>query len=53
MTLPEVRQNQDPESPYFGSVAVRGAENRWGVMHPVHGGYWTIDSEVTEWAVLS
>ncbi|WRQ08608.1 hypothetical protein JDBV13_01760 [Mycobacterium phage mckenna] len=33
----------------FGAVAVRAGVNRWGVMHPQHGGHWAGDVEVNGW----
>jgi hypothetical protein len=47
---PEVRQCVDETSHMFGAVAVRASENRWGVMHPQHGGHWATDVEVHDWA---
>ena len=43
----DVRQN-----PETSAVAVKAAPNRWGVMHPEHGGHWATDDEVQNWADL-
>lgn len=49
MNLPEVKQCTDTTSHLFGAVAVHAGENRWGVMHPAHGGHWATDTEVSDW----
>ncbi|WVX88192.1 hypothetical protein SEA_SIZEMORE_24 [Mycobacterium phage Sizemore] len=49
MDIPEVRQCVDEASHMFGAVAVRAGVNRWGVMHPQHGGHWAGDVEVNGW----
>ena len=46
---PEVRQQQNPDADQFGAVAVRAADDRWGVMHPANGGHWATDAEVESW----
>jgi hypothetical protein len=51
--LPEVRQCQDAANFLYGAAAVKGGEDRWGVMHPVNGGHWATDAEVFGWAVLT
>lgn len=57
MTLPtaapEIRQNIDPETDGFGAVAVKAGEDRWGIMHPLHGGHWGTDAEVAAWTAPS
>ena len=46
-------------SPDGNYVAIRSdatdpqAHNAWGVMHAVHGGHWSMTSEVETWEVLS
>lgn len=51
--LPEVRQQEDESSPMFGAVAVATpTPNRWGYMHPVHGGGWCTDADVATWTVF-
>ena len=50
--LPEVRQCQDAENFLYGSVAVKG-DGEWGVMHPVNGGHWATDEQVSDWPVLT
>lgn len=52
-TIPEVRQNLDPDSTTFGSVAVKAGDDRWLVASPVNGGHWTNDAEVAGWSVLA
>lgn len=32
-----------------GAVAVQAADDRWGVMHPLHGGHWATAEEVVDW----
>lgn len=49
----EVRQCQDAESPMHGAVAVRSDSDRWGVMHPVHGGHWAVDADVADWTPMT
>lgn len=49
MGLPEVRQCADEKSHLLGAVAVRAGDDRWGVMHPQHGGHWATDQEVADW----
>lgn len=49
MNPPEVKQCTDIQSHLFGAVAVQAGENRWGVMHPAHGGHWATDAEVADW----
>lgn len=46
-SLPAVKQNSET-----GASAVAAGANRWGVMHPVHGGHWADDAEVADWPVL-
>jgi hypothetical protein len=41
--LPEVRQCTNTDNPQFGATAVN-AGNRWGVMHPQHGGHWATNA---------
>ncbi len=50
MDLPDVKQCANVESHLFGAVAVKAAENRWGVMHPTNGGHWATETEVADWA---
>lgn len=48
--LPEVRQCTDPDSVWYGSSALRSADNtRWLVGHPVQGGMWADDAFVEGW----
>lgn len=35
-----------------GAVAVQAGADRWGVMHPEHGGHWANDDEVADWTDL-
>jgi hypothetical protein len=50
---PEVRQCQDNTHPAYPAVAVNAGTNRWGVMHPANGGYWALDTDVSDWIVLT
>jgi hypothetical protein len=54
-TLPEVRQNQNPDHHLFGAVAVPGSgpvAGMWGVMDPEQGGHWAAAEEVADWAII-
>lgn len=46
---PEVRRCLNEDDPQYGAVAVKGGDNRWGVMNPVNGGHWATDEEVKDW----
>lgn len=55
-TAPEVRQCQDTTDPNYGAVAVQSGVNQfaWGVFHPVSGGHWDTNDEITKtWTVLT
>lgn len=52
MEVPAVKQCTNEEDPQFGAVAVQSAPNRWGVMHPQHGGGWVSDADVQHWTDL-
>lgn len=51
--LPEARRCVDPDSPFFGSVAVRTSTGLlpWAVMTPANGGHHARDEEVADWKV--
>jgi hypothetical protein len=56
--LPEARQCADTSSVHYGATAVAAGTfttgaNRWGIMHPINGGYWATDPEVQGWKVLA
>lgn len=53
MKLPEVKQCTDTDSHLYGAVAVKAAENRWGVMHPTNGGHWATDEDVDGWTEVT
>ena len=53
MERPAVKQCTDEENPQFGSVAVQQGPDRWGVMHPEHGGHWANTAEVQNWTEVS
>lgn len=55
-SLPEVRQNQDPESASYGSSAQAGQGRQsglWLVGHGEHGAHWAEPDEVEDWKVMS
>ena len=60
MELPEVRQCKDPDSPQFGSIAVKAdlPFGEWFVGNPglvsinTAGGHWGSFGEVESWTVL-
>lgn len=52
MANPVVKQCTDTDAPMFGAVAVKGGDDRWGIMHPTNGGHWGTDDEVKDWADL-
>jgi hypothetical protein len=54
--MPEVRQCQDPASPFYGCVAVKSGVPTlaWGVFNPKNGGHWdNDDSIVKDWKVMA
>ena len=50
---PEVRQCRNEDDNLFGAVAVRAAEDHWGVMNPAAGGHWATDADVEDWHELA